>query len=137
MKTLILILLLGLWEVGRLIEVNQILYNAAREGCRQASTGTMNNTAVQQVVTNYIKNAGLPTQNVTVTVQDLTNAGTDVSQATWMDQLQITITMPCEDVLWSTTDLVTTANSKFTIQAMWNSMKDQTYPNSINAPAGY
>src|SRR5437870_8740236 len=86
----ILILLVGIWEVGRLIEVNQLLYNAAREGCRQASTGTINNTAVEQVVVNYLKNAGMPTQNLVVTVQDLTSPGTDVSAATWMDQLQVT-----------------------------------------------
>lgn len=132
----ILILLLGLWEVGRLIEVNQLLYNAAREGCRQASTGLINNAAVQQVVVNYLKNAGLPTLNVVVDVQDATKPGTDVSNATWMDQLQVTVTIPCADVLWSTLDLVTTATSKLTVQAAWNSMKDQSYPTTITAPPG-
>jgi Flp pilus assembly protein TadG len=133
----ILILLLGLWEVGRLIEVNQLMYNAAREGCRQASTGLINNTAVQQVVVNYLKNAGLPTQNVVVNVQDLTNPGTDAMNAAWMDQFQITVTIPCEDVLWSTIDLVTNGSSQMTVQATWNSMKDQTFPNSTTAPPGY
>ncbi|HLJ94738.1 MAG TPA: TadE/TadG family type IV pilus assembly protein [Gemmataceae bacterium] len=132
----ILILLLGLWEVGRLIEVNQLLYNAAREGCRQASTGLINNNAVQQVVINYLKNAGLPTQNVSVTVQDLTNPGTDVSNATWMDQLQVIVTIPCDDVTWSSIDLTTNSTSKLTVQAIWNSMKDQTYPTTINPPPG-
>ncbi len=122
----ILILLLGLWEVGRLIEVNQLLYNAAREGCRQASTGLIN----------YLKNAGLPTQNVSVTVQDLTNPGTDVSNATWMDQLQVIVTIPCDDVTWSSIDLTTNSTSKLTVQAIWNSMKDQTYPTTINPPPG-
>jgi Flp pilus assembly protein TadG len=133
----ILMLLLGLWEVGRLIEVNQLLYNAAREGCRQASTALVNNTAVQQVVVNYLKNAGLPTQNLVVNVQDLTNPGTDAMNAAWMDQFQITVTIPCEDVLWTTLDQVTTATSKMTVQATWNSMKDQSYPGSINPPPGY
>jgi Flp pilus assembly protein TadG len=50
----ILILLLGMWEEGRAIQVNQILYNAAREGARQASTGVVTNSAAQQVVINYL-----------------------------------------------------------------------------------
>jgi Flp pilus assembly protein TadG len=133
----ILILLLGTWEVGRLIEVNQLLYNASREGCRQAATGLVSNSGVQQVVVNYLKNAGLPTQNVVVTVQDLTSPGTDATAATWMDQLQVTVTIPCEDVLWSTIDLITNATSKMTVQATWNCMTDQNYPTSITAPAGF
>ena len=35
-------LLIGLWEVGRLVEVEQFLNNAVREGGRQASTGMKN-----------------------------------------------------------------------------------------------
>ncbi len=36
---LILLLLMGLWEIGRAIDVQQLMSNAAREGGRQASTG--------------------------------------------------------------------------------------------------
>lgn len=132
----ILILLLGTWEIGRLIEVNQLLYNAAREGARQAATGLVTNSAVQQVVINYLKNAGLPTQNVNVTVQDLNSPGTDATQATWMDQLQVTVNIPCKDVTWTTLNLVTNSSSKMTVQATWNCMKDQDYPTNITAPAG-
>ena len=39
-------LLLGLWEVGRLVEVEQFLNNAVREGGRQASTGMKNAAGV-------------------------------------------------------------------------------------------
>jgi Flp pilus assembly protein TadG len=131
-----LFLLLGTWEVGRLIEVNQLLYNAAREGCRKAVTGLDSNSTVQQVVTNYLSNAGLPTQNVVVTVQDVTSPGTDASNASWMDQMQVTVTIPCKDVAWSTLYLVTNPSRKMTVQATWNCMKDQNYPTSITAPAG-
>ena len=41
----ILTLLLGIWEVGRMIEIQQILYNAAREGGRQAAYGSANQRA--------------------------------------------------------------------------------------------
>jgi Flp pilus assembly protein TadG len=125
-----------MWEVGRLIEVNQLVYNAAREGARQASTGLKSNAAVQQVVVNYLKNAGLPTANVVVTVQDLTSPGTDATAAAWMDQLQVTVTIPCEDVGWTKLDLITTPTSTLTVQSTWNSMKDRVYPNPITPPSG-
>ena len=57
----ILTLLLGIWEVGRMIEIQQILYNAAREGGRQASTGQLTDAQVQTVVIQYLQTAGLPT----------------------------------------------------------------------------
>ena len=57
---LALMLMLGTWEVGRMVEVSQILNNAAREGGRSASTGQNTNSQVQQTVLNYLTNAGLP-----------------------------------------------------------------------------
>src|SRR5262245_25544717 len=78
MLPLVVILLLGTWELGRISEVQQILNNGVREGARQAAAGVMTNSQVQSVVTNYVKNAGLPTTNLSVTVQDLTSTGTDV-----------------------------------------------------------
>jgi Flp pilus assembly protein TadG len=35
----LLLILLGLWEVGRMTEVQQVTWNAAREGARDASMG--------------------------------------------------------------------------------------------------
>src|SRR5262249_32800740 len=97
----ILTLLVGIWEVGRMIQIQQTLYNAAREGARQAASGQMTATQVKAVVTNYLTVAGVPTTNVNVTVNDLTNPGVDPTAATTLDKLQITITMPFQDVSWS------------------------------------
>ncbi len=47
-------ILLGIWEVGRMVEVQQNLYNAVREGGRQASTGQKTIAQVQQTVVNYL-----------------------------------------------------------------------------------
>jgi Flp pilus assembly protein TadG len=45
----LLMLLLGTWEVGRMLQIQQSLTNAAREGGRQASTGLLTNSQVEQV----------------------------------------------------------------------------------------
>jgi Flp pilus assembly protein TadG len=65
----LLLILFGVWELGRLVQVTQIISNAAREGGRLSATGTLSaseltttGTAyqIQRAVGNYIQNAGLP-----------------------------------------------------------------------------
>src|SRR5262249_3227792 len=77
----LLALLLGVWEVGRLIQINQVLSNAAREGARQASTGEKTNDQVKLAVCQYLKNGGLndhtPDRASSVTPTDLNNPRTD------------------------------------------------------------
>src|SRR6185437_5625543 len=96
---LLLGLLAGVWEVGVIVNTEQILNNAARVGGRQASTGLNTNDQVQQAVLQYLQNAGLPTANATVTVTNVTSGG-DVSAAAQMDQLNVSVRIPFADVAW-------------------------------------
>src|SRR5207248_6690665 len=71
---LLLTLILGAWEVGRLVEVKQLLCNAVREGGRQAATGTQTTAQVQQYVVNYLNTNGISGVTTSmVTFQDLTH----------------------------------------------------------------
>src|SRR5690348_15164963 len=71
---LLFLLLMGAWEVGRLVQVHSILSNAAREGARIAAQGQIinltgaytqilvtdtdpNNPDVTSTVKNYVRNA--------------------------------------------------------------------------------
>src|SRR5205085_3822900 len=45
---LLVTLLLGIWEVGRLIDVTQVLFNGAREGGRLGAVGLVLNPITQQ-----------------------------------------------------------------------------------------
>jgi len=132
----ILTLLLGIWEVGRMIEIQQILYNAAREGGRQASTGQLTNAQVQTVVTQYLQTAGVPTTHVVVTVKDLDTPANDVSAANYLDRLQITATIPIADIRWSVISLVTTPGQLMISQVQWLTMVDKPYPSFPTPPAG-
>ncbi len=105
---LIVTLLLGTWEMGRFVEVQQIISDAAREGGRQAASGQMTNSQVISAVTSYVSFAGLPTADLVVTVSDLTTPATDVSPATSLDQIQVTVSLPFKDVRWTALKLVTT-----------------------------
>lgn len=135
----IAMLLLGMWEGGRLIEIEQILNNAAREGARQAASGQMSYSQIQDVVTNYLSNAGVPTANVTVNIRNLGFPGNppppdnNPQDATQLDQLQVSITMPFNDVRWTTLSLVTNASTQLNATAIWSSLKDVPYP-SVSYP---
>jgi Flp pilus assembly protein TadG len=134
---LIVALLFGSWEVGRLVHVQQMLSNAACEGGRQASTGQLGNTSVQQVVSGYLQEAGIPTQNVTVTVENLTTPGTDARSASQLDQLRVTVSVPFQDVRWIALNYFVASDTAVTGQATWWSVKDRDYPSSPGAPPGY
>jgi Flp pilus assembly protein TadG len=54
---LLVLILAGLWEVGRFTEVQQVLWNAAREGARDASLGQDNLQGVASNVLIYLQGA--------------------------------------------------------------------------------
>jgi Flp pilus assembly protein TadG len=144
---LFLILISGVYEVGRMAEVQQILSNAAREGARQASTGLISNSAISPVVQTYLQtalndgdvsgNTGIArASHAVITVSDVTNPGTDAINAAQLDQMRITITLPFKDVRWLKMPLVTSDATLLTGQASFYSMADKPYPNNITPPVG-
>ena len=77
-----------------------MLQNSAAFGGRLASIGQSTNAQVKKAVLDYLKVAGLPTANATVTVEDLTHPGSDIRQAPTLDKLQVKVTVPFKDVRW-------------------------------------
>ena len=100
----LLILLLGIWEVGRFAHVNQLLSNAAREGARLAATGQATDDQVKIAVCQYLKTAGLPDYTADrddyVTIGNVTNPGVGAQNATTLDDLRVTVSVPSKDVRW-------------------------------------
>lgn len=96
-------MMFGIWEVGRLIQVKQIMTNAAREGARSASGAYVDGTpvsvdAVKATVRNYMTAAGLPSAAVSGAVIQLVNQSgndwTNPSDAQPLDAFQVTVTIP-------------------------------------------
>lgn len=136
---LILSIVAGLWEVGRVVEVQQLLANAAREAGRQAATGQYTNDQVQQTALSYLNvglndTTGAMTTRAVVTVSNLNAPGTDVSAATTLDPIRVTVSVPFADVRWINLQLVTTAATVLTAQATWVSLKDIAYPTTTPEP---
>jgi Flp pilus assembly protein TadG len=122
---LLAIMIVGTWEVGRLVEVKQLLCNAAREGGRQAATGTQTTAQVQQYVVNYLTQNGIPgVTTANVTFQDLTTPSvTDPTQAVQMDRLRVSVTVPYSSFRWSLLTQITNDTS-LSASADWFSMAD-------------
>jgi Flp pilus assembly protein TadG len=144
----IMVLLLGIWEVGRLINMDEMVNNSAREGARQASTGLKTNAQVVAAVQYYIYQAmvgqGMPAasaqqvvNDAIITVQDLNSPGTDVSQAAQLDRLQVSVSLSFSDVRWVALSLITTPSTRVNGQAIFYSLKDQQFPTNVTAPAGF
>jgi Flp pilus assembly protein TadG len=137
--------LLGLWEVGRLVDVQQLVDNAAREGARQAAIGALldpttatqrNITAadVTSTVTNFLTRNGITTTGINVTFTDLSNSAvTDPYQAAQLDHLQVTVTLPFDNVRWALLGKVTNVNN-LQAGAIWYSMKDSNVTVTTTLP---
>jgi Flp pilus assembly protein TadG len=54
---IIVLILLGIWEVGRIVQVSNVLWNSARESARDASVGQDNLSTVATNTITYLQNA--------------------------------------------------------------------------------
>ena len=124
-------MILGVWEVGRLVEAQQTLSNAAREGGRQASTGQRSAAQVQDAVVQYLARFGYSATAADVTLANLTDgsrsdprAGTLPGQALQMDHFRITVDLPMDRAKLVTASLRYFQGSKLRGQAEWYSMND-------------
>jgi Flp pilus assembly protein TadG len=110
----LLIMMLGIWEVGRIIQVQQILVNSAREGARLAAGGYVNSTPVtstmvETTVRDYLRSAGLPTaavNNAQITLACQVSPGwTNPSDAMPLDPFRVTVQIPAgaafDSLRWS------------------------------------
>ncbi|APW59332.1 TadE/TadG family type IV pilus assembly protein [Paludisphaera borealis] len=140
----LLTLLLGVWEVGRILQVQQVLCIATRDAARQAGSGLMTNSQVQQTAINSVRRilgdtSGVMTKNIVVAVAVSSNTNPpvvksiDVSQAAPLDLLKVTVTIPYQDVRWINLPMITNA-TLLRAESMWLSLKNLPYPTTVPQP---
>jgi Flp pilus assembly protein TadG len=128
-------LLIGLWEVGRLIEVMQVLSNAAREGGRQIATGSTSIATAQTEVINVLARNGVTVTASQISITNVTNsARSDPTTCNQMDQWHVQIQIPFNSVRWILLNQLTNV-STLTGQADWFSMKDVPISVNTNIPS--
>ena len=132
----LIIVMFGMWEVGRLIQVNQVVNNAAREGARLAAGGYVDGTPVtvtmvQQAVRDYLSASGIPTAasaGATVTLTCLaTPTWVNPSDALPLDAFTVQVTIPAgaafDSLTWSTVTRFTGVTQMSTT-VTWRSLND-------------
>jgi Flp pilus assembly protein TadG len=133
---LLIILMLGVWEVGRMVQVNQILINGAREGARLAAGGYVNGTPVTsamvtQAVQDYLASAGLPTaasNGATVNLNcQASPSWTNPSSAAPLDSFQVTVTIPAgaafDSLRWNLLNRIT-STTQMSATVNWKSLNN-------------
>jgi Flp pilus assembly protein TadG len=132
--TLLVPMLLGTWEVGRLVQVQQLLQNASREGGRQCAAGNQNAAAIQQHVVSMLNANGIPCATSNVTITNLTNASrSDPSAANQLDEFQVTVSIPFNSVRWVLLKQIT-STTQLTATTYWYSMRDLPLNINTNIP---
>lgn len=131
----LLVMMLGIWEVGRIIQLQQIISNAAREGARLAAAGKLNGSdvtvaMVQQDVRDYLTTTGFPTAAVSgavISVTPISGTWTDPSDAAPLDLFRLSVQIPSgpafESLRWSFVGRLTPV-TQITGQAVWRSLNN-------------
>jgi hypothetical protein len=143
---LVLILLFGIWDFGRMVEVQQLVNNAAREGARLAAVGArldaygseidIRATDVEQTVINYLNRNGVNTNGIVVQFSNIDRpSATDPYLAQHLDHLRINVQLPFNNVRLVLVNLFNNPNATaLTATADWNSMKDSNVVVSTSLP---
>jgi hypothetical protein len=116
----ILPLLIGMLEIGRLMHVCQVMTAGAREGGRQVAAG-MPVEDVPDVVTEYLSNAGLQTDNVEVALYE---ADIDFTNSLIMSY-SVAASIPMQDVAWLGTYWFTDPDDRITVQSVWPTTREE------------
>lgn len=132
MLPLFVIILIGMWDVGRLIQLAQIVANSAREAGRQASTGKYTNAQVAEVVRTYLQASGLRithpvtnSPNVTVSVYNLTRGGeVTMPPSEQNDNLFIHVSYPFVNNRWNVMNRFLPDSAALTYTYIWRNLAD-------------
>ena len=125
---LIVTVLLGILEMGRTVQVMQVLDNAAREGARQASTSTATLAQIKTNVQSYIQNAepsitdftGYDLQYANITSPTVT----DPTAANQLDRFTMTVVLPFDNIRWTWTGQFMRPGTTLQATVNWYSLRD-------------
>lgn len=89
---LLVLLVFGMIEFGRMIMVQQILVNAAREGARKAVLPGATDDMAKTTVNDYLKNTNISGHETAVSPS--------ASNATGGTSIAVSVSVPYKDVTW-------------------------------------
>ncbi len=90
---LLILLIFGMFEFGRMMMVEQILTNAAREGARRAILEQSTATEVETIVSDYLTGSSVSGATVTVDPGQLQHLG-------FGQPVSVSVSVPYDQVTW-------------------------------------
>ncbi len=91
---LLVLLLFGMIEFGRMIMVQQVLTNASREGARLAALDGSTTEGVKDTVVNYLENAALAVDRDRIVIEPAPESAAKGAP------IRVTVSVPFDDVSW-------------------------------------
>lgn len=139
---LLVVLLVGVWEIGRLIQLQQIMNNASRDGARLASQGIIINNSgsntqiamtgsspnVTDAVTQYLQAAGISTLSglqITFVFLDGDTTRTQPYQGVKNQHFRIRVTLPYANLRWTNLSLINP--STLSGECVWQMLVDDPF----------
>ena len=89
------LLVFGMIEYGRMVMVQQIIVNSAREGCRAAVLDGSTSSGVKSTVV-----TAMASGNITITTSNVTINPPSPADAEFGDPVTVTVTVPFNQVSW-------------------------------------
>lgn len=100
----LMILVLGMFEIGRGIMVKEFLSDASQKGCRTGALPGKTNADITNDVADIMRDSNVTGYTVTVLVNGV--AG-DVTTAQRFDQVSVKVSVPTSQVFWVSTFILT------------------------------
>lgn len=146
---LLVVLLVGVWEIGRLIQLQQIMNEAARDGARLASQSQIitpdgaytliamrtGNPNVEDTVRQYLQGAGIKNlDGLRVTFEFLEGdmSATEPYQGQKNQRFRLRVTLPYENLRWTNLNLINPETLGG--ECVWQMLVDDPFTLSTTLP---
>lgn len=103
---ILLALLLGIIEMGRVIMLHQVATNAAREGARRGVIPGATSANVDAAVNDYLDSAGILQTGRTVTYKNAAGTSSKIESVPSKTPLTVEISFPYAGNTWGFTNIV-------------------------------
>jgi Flp pilus assembly protein TadG len=97
------LIVLGLVEFGRACMVNELLTEAARQGCRAGVIEGTSSAAIKQAATDYLTGVGINGETAGVIINDQAADSVEAASMPAYTEITVTVTVPASAVTWTPT----------------------------------
>lgn len=103
---ILLLLLVGILEMGRVVMINQVATNATREACRRAIIPGATDSAVLAVCNNYLDRGGISSNGRSVQILNGGGSSSSLTAIGSLEPVSVRVIIPFDENTWGFTQLL-------------------------------